>query len=155
MLIKPGLILFFGLLLTVIVWITASRDRDLFLDGLIQIEAQSLSSSLDVQLRDQFSALKRLALRTKTPDDEFVRDATQFVLDKPGYRAITFVDSDATYRKISTNPKAINMIGRSFTTSEIRRQYFAQIQQTGTQVVTSSINLQSDHVPGFFAISSR
>ena len=153
MLIKPGLILFFGLLLTVIVSISTSRDRDLFLDGLIQIEARSLSSSLEVQLKDQFSALNRLALRTQEPDDEFVRDATQFVIDKPGYRAITFVDTDAIYRKISTNPKAINMIGRSFATNEIRKQYFEQIQQTRTQVVTSTINLQSDHVPGFFAMA--
>lgn len=103
--------------------------------------AEIISVDLDNRIKSLQRVIKRWEIRGGTPKDEFIKDAQSYILDDPGYQALSWVDKTYHVRWIiplAGNEAALDL---NLAFEESRRIALEKAKARKLPTLTSPINL--------------
>jgi diguanylate cyclase (GGDEF)-like protein/PAS domain S-box-containing protein len=112
---------------------------------LVEAEAKKVTEIIDNDLHNRIKSLKRIVKRWEnrggTPKSEFINDIQAYIIDEPGYQAISWVDKSYHVRWIAPligNEAALNL---NLAFEEKRRIALEKVKTSRLATLTSPITL--------------
>ena len=145
-LLLPGAVWLGTVVLSVLLWMVLAGQQERLRHRLQQNQLDSVATALHDGTDAQITAIRRMAIRFSALDPAhrdhlFPVDATEYLNDLEGLRAVGYVDADRVLRLTLARPASSVVVGTALDTVPARRRIFEAVDATGKVQVSGSMPL--------------